>query len=206
MYLPQAFALTRPDELARLLHAQPFGALVSHGPDGLTADHLPFEFDPAAGPHGTLWAHVARANPLWQRGSGAQVLVIFSGAQGYVSPSWYPSKAQTQRQVPTWNYEVVHAHGTLHAHDDPQQVRAIVTRLTARHEAGEPQPWRLTDSPPEYIERMLREIVGIEIRLSALVGKAKLGQNKDARDRLGAADRLAERGHTALAAAMRRAG
>lgn len=101
MYLPQAFALTRPDELARLLHAQPFGALVSHGPDGLTADHLPFEFDPTAGPHGTLWAHVARANPLWQRGSGAQVLVLFSGAQGYVSPSWYPSKAQTQRQVPT---------------------------------------------------------------------------------------------------------
>ncbi|HOW47240.1 MAG TPA: FMN-binding negative transcriptional regulator [Rubrivivax sp.] len=207
MYLPSHFAETRPDRLARLIREHPLGMLVTHGPDGLDADHIPFEFDPAAGAHGRLTAHVARANPLWQRcAGGAEVLVVFRGPDGYVSPNWYPSKHEAHRQVPTWNYEVVHAHGRLSVRDDERFVRGIVARLTRHHEAAEPQPWKMGDSAPAYIDQMLRQIVGIEVEVSALVGKAKLSQNKEPRDRLGAAEALAQRGHEALARAMREAG
>lgn len=204
MYLPPHFAVTEPEALHRIVREHPLGALVAHGPDGLDADHVPFEFDPAAGPLGTLTAHVARANPLWQRcPTGTPVMVIFRGVEGYISPSWYPSKHEAHRQVPTWNYEVVHAHGTLTVRDDERFVRGLVARLTRRHEAGEPRPWRMSDSAPEYIDDMLQRIVGLEIAVTSLVGKAKLGQNREARDRLAAADTLAGRGQDALAQAMR---
>ena len=115
MYLPAHFAEPRQDELHRLIQAHPLGTLVSHGADGLDANHLPFLLDAQAGEAGTLLAHVARANPLWQTlAEGAPVLVVFHGPQGYISPSWYPGKQDAHRRVPTWNYEVVHAHGTLH--------------------------------------------------------------------------------------------
>jgi transcriptional regulator len=129
--------------------------------------------------------------------------VIFRGAEAFISPSWYPSKHESHRQVPTWNYEVVHAHGTLTVRDDERFVRGLVARLTRRHEAAEPRPWKMTDSAPEYIDTMLRNIVGIEVAITSLTGKSKLGQNKEARDRLGAADTLAERGHNELAQRMR---
>lgn len=207
MYLPPHFAETRPETLHRLLREHPLGALVTPGPDGPDADHLPFEFNPDAGPLGTLTAHVARANPLWQRcPTGTPVLVIFRGAEAYISPSWYPSKHEAHRQVPTWNYEVVHARGTLTVRDDERFVRGIVARLTRQHEASEPQPWRMTDAPPEYIDGLLRQIVGIEVTVTSLVGKFKLGQNREARDRLGAADTLLARGHAELAQRMRDAG
>ncbi len=206
MYLPEHFAETDAAALQRLIADHPLGMLVTHGSDGLDADHLPFEFDPAAGACGVLSAHVARANPLWQRcPSGTSVLVVFRGADGYVSPSWYPSKHETHRQVPTWNYTVVHVHGTLTVRDDERFVRGVVARLTRRHEAGEPVPWKMGDSAPDYIDSMLRNIVGIEVAVTRLVGKAKLSQNKDARDRLGAAEALQARGHDALAQAMRAA-
>lgn len=207
MYTPAHFAETRPEQLHRILHAHPLGTLVTHGEAGLDADHLPFLFDPEPGPHGQLLAHVARANPLWQRfAAGSQVMVVFGGAQGYISPSWYPSKHEAHRQVPTWNYEVVHAHGVLSVHDDERFVRRLVAQLTRRHEAGEATPWRMGDSAPGFIDGMLQQIVGIQIALTALVGKSKLGQNKDARDRLGAAEQLQARGETALAQRMREAG
>ena len=206
MYLPEHFAETDAAALRRLIADHPLGMLVTHGSDGLDADHLPFEFDPAAGACGVLSAHIARANPLWQRcPSGTSVLVVFRGADGYVSPSWYPSKHETHRQVPTWNYTVVHVHGTLTVRDDERFVRGLVARLTRRHEAGEPVPWKMGDSAPDYIDSMLRNIVGIEVAVTRLVGKAKLSQNKDARDRLGAAEALQARGHDALAQAMRAA-
>ena len=206
MYCPSLFAEARPEALRRIIETHPLGVLVTHGSDGLDADHVPFLYDPDSGPHGVLSAHVARANPLWQRcADGAQVLVVFRGVHGYISPSWYPSKHEAHRQVPTWNYEVVHAHGTLHVHDDARFVRGVVARLTRRHEAAEPRPWAMGESAPEFIDSMLRNIVGIEIRLSALVGKAKLGQNREPRDRLGAADALDARGNAALARAMREA-
>jgi len=207
MYLPDHFAETRPEELARIIHAHPLGILVRQDGDGLDADHIPFEFDPGQGRHGVLSAHVARANPLWQRcRAGTRVLVIFRGAEAYISPNWYPSKHEAHRQVPTWNYQVVHAHGTLTVHDDERFVRRIVAQLTRRHEANEPQPWKMGDSSPEFIDGMLRNIVGIEIAVDALVGKVKAGQNREARDRLGAADALEARGHLELARAMRQAG
>ena len=207
MYIPPHFALTQPEALHRIIREHPLGTLVTHGEAGLDADHIHFEFDPAAGPLGTLTAHVARANTLWQRcPTGTPVMVVFRGLEGYISPSWYPSKHESHRQVPTWNYEVVHAHGTLAIRDDERFVRGLVARLTRRHEAGEARPWKMSDAPADYIDAMLRNIVGLEIPLSSLVGKSKLSQNKEARDRLGAADALAERGHEELSRAMREAG
>jgi transcriptional regulator len=130
-------------------------------------------------------------------------MVIFRGAEAFISPNWYPSKHEAHRQVPTWNYEVVHAHGTLTIHDDDRFVRGLVARLTRQHEASEPKPWKMTDSAPEFIDTMLRNIVGIQITVTSLVGKSKLSQNKEVRDRLTAADTLAARGHEELAQAMR---
>jgi transcriptional regulator len=205
MYLPAHFAETRPEELHRVIREHPLGMLVTPGEAGMDADHIPFELDPGAGAHGVLTAHVARANPLWQRcPTGTQVMVVFRGAQAYISPSWYPSKHEAHRQVPTWNYEAVHVHGTLTVRDDERFVRGLVARLTRRHEATEPQPWKMGDAPPDYIDSMLRNIVGIEIAVSTMTGKSKLSQNKDERDRLGAADALAARGQAEMAALMRR--
>ena len=170
-------------------------------------DHIPFEFDPATGPLGLLTGHVARANPLWQQcRDGADVLVVFRGNESYISPNWYPSKPETHRLVPTGNYEVVHAHGRIAVRDDEKFVRGVVARLTREHEAQEPQPWKMGDSPPDYIASMVAAIVGIEITIERLEGKAKLSQNREQRDRLGAAETLAGRGEAALAQAMRSAG
>ena len=207
MYVPPHFKQERPDALHRIIREHPLGTLVTHGPEGLDADHVPFEFDAEAGPAGTLSAHVARANTLWQRcPSGTEVMVIFRGAQAYVSPNWYPSKHETHRQVPTWNYEVVHAYGTVTVHDSDRWVRALVARLTRHHEASEPRPWKMGESPPDYIDMMLRNIVGIEIVLTRLVGKSKLSQNREPRDRLNAAETLEGHGQDELARAMRGAG
>ncbi|MDK3024074.1 FMN-binding negative transcriptional regulator [Cupriavidus taiwanensis] len=204
MYIPDAFAEQRPEALARIIHAHPLGMLVTHGPHGLDADHIPFEFDPGTGPHGVLTAHVARANPVWQRcPTGTPVMVVFRGADAYISPNWYPSKHEAHRQVPTWNYEVVHAHGTLAVRDDERFVRALVARLTRRHEAAQPKPWKMGDAPPDYLDELLRSIVGIEITVTSLVGKVKLSQQKEARDRLGVAAALDAGGHRELAQSMR---
>lgn len=207
MYIPSHFAEQNPAQLQRIIRTHPLGTLVTHGAAGLDAEHLPFMFDPEVGPHGLLSAHVARGNPLWQRcPTGSPVMVIFRGAQAYISPSWYPSKHESHRQVPTWNYEVVHAHGVLTVHDDERSVRRIVARLTRQHEAAEPQPWKMGDAAPGYIDSMLPHIVGIEIALTSLVGKAKLSQNRETRDRVGAADVLQARGQDELAQRMRPAG
>lgn len=207
MYIPAHFAETRPEELQRIMREHPLGMLVNHGSAGLDADHIPFEFDAGAGPQGALLAHVARSNPLWQRcPSGTPVMVVFRGAQAYISPNWYPSKHETHRQVPTWNYEVVHAHGTLTVRDDERFVRRVLAHLTRRHEASEPKPWKMGESEPAFIDERLRNIVGIDIAITSLVGKVKLSQNREARDRLNAADTLDARGHGALARAMREAG
>jgi transcriptional regulator len=207
MYIPAHFAESRPEEMHRILREHPLGMLVTHGADGLDADHIPFAFDAAVGPHGTLTAHVARSNSLWQRcPTGTPVMVVFRGAEAYISPNWYPSKHETHRQVPTWNYEVVHAHGTLTIQDDERFVRRLVAQLTKQHEAPEPKPWKMGDSAPDYIDSMLRNIVGIEIAITSLVAKVKLSQNREVRDRQGAADTLDARGANALAEAMRHAG
>ena len=206
MYIPAHFAETRPDALHRIMREHPLGMLVTHGPAGLDADHLPFEFDASAGPHGAVIGHVARANTLWQRcPTGTPVMVVFRGAAAYISPNWYPSKHEAHRQVPTWNYEVVQAHGTLTVHDDERFVRRVVAQLTRRHEATEPKPWKMGDSEPAFINDMLGKIVGIEITITSLVGKVKLSQNREVRDRLSAASALEALGHTPMAQSMRQA-
>lgn len=192
MYLPQHFEETRPDVLHELIRAQPLGLLVTMNAAGLQANPVPFilDADPAGGP-GILRAHVARANPLWRETRGdVDALVVFQGPQAYVSPNWYPSKAEHGKAVPTWNYVMVQARGPLRAVDDAAWVRAFVTRLTTRHEAVQAKPWAVTDAPPDYIETMLRAIVGIEITLTALAGKWKVSQNRSGADRAGVANGL----------------
>ncbi|HJV24374.1 MAG TPA: FMN-binding negative transcriptional regulator [Aromatoleum sp.] len=205
MYLPQHFEEARRDELRRLIEHYPFGAFVINGPNGLDANHLPFEFDAEGDGPGRLLAHVARANPVWQDvKDGDEVLVIFRAGDAYISPNWYPSKHETHRQVPTWNYRVVHVHGKVRVCDDEKFVRGVVGRLTRTHEAraGEAKPWKMADSDKDYIDGMLAAIVGIEVEIARIVGKSKLGQNKDARDRVGAAQRLQGLGETEISAAM----
>ena len=207
MYVPAHFSLTDPVELHRIIRQHPLGMLVTHGEGGLDACHVPFEFDPAAGALGTLCAHVARANPVWQgASSGVPVMVVFRGAQAYVSPNWYPSKHEAHRQVPTWNYEAVHAHGTLVVRDDERYVRGVVARLTRRHEANEPQPWKMGDAPADYLDEMVKRIVGIEVAITSLVGVSKMSQNKQARDREGVAANFEARGQVELARRVRQDG
>ncbi|WP_213779225.1 FMN-binding negative transcriptional regulator [Caballeronia sp. dw_276] len=203
MYLPAHFAETRVDELHRLMNEYPLAALVTNGPDGLDANHVPFELDASVGSQGVLRAHVARANPVWKEvADGAEVLVIFRGPEHYISPNWYPSKHEAHRQVPTWNYQVVHAHGKITIRDDEKFLRGLVGRLTRVHEAGEEKPWKMGDSARDYIDSMLQAIVGIEIEITRLVGKSKLGQNKERRDIQGAIDGLRTNSEQPLADAM----
>jgi len=191
MYLPKHFAQTDIGALHRLIGAHPLGALVTLAAGGLEANHIPFlvQADPA--PYGTLLGHVARGNPLWRDvACDAESLVIFQGPETFISPSWYPSKKETAKVVPTWNYAVVHAYGRVRVIDDAVWLRAHVEQLTDRHEAERPAPWKVTDAPADYIETMLRGIVGIEIRIARLVGKWKASQNRSARDRAGVVDGL----------------
>lgn len=205
MYLPKHFEETRTDVMHQLVRAHPLGLLITLSGGQAQANSIPFMIDATRGPHGTLVAHVARANPLWQRASEAPVLVVFRGAEGYVSPGWYPSKHETGRQVPTWNYEVVHARGRLAVRDDVRWLRGHLARMTRQHEATQSPPWQMGDAPADYLADLLGRIVGIEIEVGSLVGKFKLGQNKELRDRLGAVQALTAQGRTELARRMREA-
>jgi transcriptional regulator len=203
MYTPAHFRVTEAAALHRIMVAHPLGVLVTSHEGSMDANHIPFEFDPTIGPLGRLSAHVARANPVWQQClAGADVLVIFRGNESYISPNWYPSKHETHRLVPTWNYEVVHAHGRLRVRDDEKFLRGVLARLTRVHEAQEPKPWKMGDSAPEYIDMMLRAVVGLEIDITALEGKSKLSQNREPRDVAGAVQMLRQRGSDELAQAM----
>ena len=204
MYTPPHFLEARDTELQRLLRAHPLGLLVIHGRDGLDANHLPFLVDAERGERGVLLAHVARANPVWRQvADGDAVLVVFRGAQGYVSPSWYPSKHEHHRHVPTWNYEVVHAHGRIRIRDDATFVRGVVARLTRDHEAGEPRPWKMGDAPADYLADLVTKIVGLEVEVTRWEGKRKLSQHREPRDFDGVVEALEARGEDALASAMR---
>lgn len=185
MYTPTTFREERLDVLHGLIDAHPLGALVRHGKDGLCADHLPFEIaapTPDA-PFGILRAHVARANPLWRAaGEEDECMVIFQGPHAYITPAWYAEKQRSGKEVPTFNYAVVHAHGPLRAIDDAAWLLGLVERLTTRHEAELAAPWRVSDAPAAYIDKLLKAIVGIEIPLTRITGKWKLGQNRTQED------------------------
>lgn len=191
MYQPSHFVENDPDLLLALMRDAPFATLV-HGAAGeLAADVLPLEVDRLDDGRWRITGHVARANPLWKSADGQPVLAVFQGAQAYVSPNWYPGKAAHGKAVPTWNYTLVQAHGRLRAIDDPAWLHALVSRLTARHEGGRPSPWHVTDAPADYIDAMLRAIVGIEIEVARVEGKFKLSQNRPAEDRAGTREGLA---------------
>ncbi|MGB5941069.1 MAG: FMN-binding negative transcriptional regulator [Rhodanobacter sp.] len=199
MYMPKHFEETRTEVLHELIRTYPFATVVTHATGGLTANHLPFELV-----DGVLHGHVARGNELAQQ-DGAEVLLVFQGPDGYISPNWYPSKHETGREVPTWNYAVVHVHGRLRVIDDAAWMRRLLETLTDHHEAGQPQPWKITDAPDDHIEKSLRAIVGLEVAVERIEGKFKLNQNHPARNRAGVIAGLRQRdgdGDAELAALM----
>ena len=203
MYVPPHFDEPRVDVLQSLIAEHSFGTLITHGASGLDANHIPFELIVADGRPNVLLGHVARANPVWQDvADGDEVLAVFRAGDAYVSPNWYPSKREHHRQVPTWNYRVVHVHGRIIIRDDVKFVRGVVGRLTRTHEASMPVPWKMTDAPKDYMEAMLQAIVGLQIDITKIVGKFKLSQNKDERDIRGAGEALMARGDRPIGDAM----
>jgi transcriptional regulator len=195
MYNPPHFEETRPEILRDLVVAHPLGALVTLGSTGLDANHIPFEFAAGDGPHGTLRGHVARSNPVWKDFSREhEVLVIFQGPSAYITPSWYETKKETGKVVPTYNYCTVHAHGPLVVHDDREWLRGMVTRLTQRFESTRPAPWAVMDAPADFIDKQLAAIVGIEVPVARIVGKWKVSQNRPAVDQAKVAAGLRSQG------------
>jgi transcriptional regulator len=193
MYLPKHFEQQDEQAMAQLLQLHPLATVAWQSADGLNAEHLPLMWERGAGDgaHGTLRGHVARANPVWRAAAGAELLAVFQGPQAYISPSWYPAKAETGKVVPTWNYAVVHMHGRLRVTEDAAWLRALVERLTDTHEAAQTHRWKVGDAPADYIEQMLRAIVGIEVEITRAQGKWKVSQNRTAGDRAGVAAGLA---------------
>jgi transcriptional regulator len=207
MYVPHQFSESRLPVLHDAIRATRLATLVTMTRDGLVATHLPLLLDADRGPNGTLVGHVARANFQWRDSvTDADALAIFLGPESYISPSWYASKRETGKVVPTWNYIAVHAYGPAEFFDDAGRLRGIVTRLTDAHEAASATPWHVTDAPARYIDLELKAIVGVELPIRRLDGKWKLNQNRSAADRQGVIDALETRDqHTdaGVAGAMR---
>lgn len=178
MYCPAHFQEDQPATLISLIEQFPFAAIVANGPSGLVADHVPLLHEAEPGSWGKLIGHVARRNPLWQCAPEQELLVVFQGPSTYISPNWYASKPEAGKVVPTWNYAVVHAHCTLKAIHEPDQVLQIVTRLTDQHEAAQAHPWRVSDAPPSFVDQLLAHIVGIELQVLRMQGKWKVSQNQ----------------------------
>ncbi|MEG5266798.1 FMN-binding negative transcriptional regulator [Pseudomonas sp. JDS28PS106] len=185
MYVPKAFAETDIPALHALMDQTRLAVLVTHGEQGLQASHLPL-LRTSDGKFGTLYGHMAKANPQWRDlAAGAEALVIFPGADAYVTPSFYPGKAEHHKVVPTWNYQAVHAYGQAEVFTDAEPLRQLVSDLTRKHEAARPAPWSVDDAPQDYIASMLRAIVGFALPIQRLEGKRKLSQNRTAEDQAG---------------------
>lgn len=186
MYIPPAFREDRIEALYELIRLHPLGLLTTAGASGLAATPIPFLVYPAEGASGTLRAHLARANPHWRELQGsAECLVVFMGPQGYVTPSWYPTKRETQKVVPTWNYVCVQAWGRPRIVEDAAWLRRQIDDLTRAREAARPAPWAVSDAPEDYLTAQMQAIVGIEIPIARIEGKWKLSQNRPAADRAG---------------------
>jgi transcriptional regulator len=194
MYQPQAFREERLDTLHALIRSHPLGTLITSGPGGLLANLVPFVVV-AEGEKGTLRAHIARGNDQLQPlRDGAETLVVFQGPESYITPSWYVSKREHGRVVPTWNYVVVQVRGTPRVHDDPEWIRAQIGQLTAMQETPRPTSWSVSDAPESYIQGLIKGIVGIEIPVSSIEGKWKVSQNQSAADRTGVHEGLRSEG------------
>ena len=184
MYIPEAFREERPEVLHEFIRRHPLGALICTTAEGLTANHIPMILAADADGNTLLHGHVARANPVWKSlAADAPVLVIFGGADHYITPSWYPAKQEHGKVVPTWNYSVVHAHGTIRFADNKEQTRQYVSDLTDTRETDRADRWRVTDAPTEYVDKMLSAIVGFEINVKRLIGKFKASQHRPGNER-----------------------
>jgi len=209
MYVPPHFQENRQEVIDAIIANNSLGTLAYATSSALDATHIPFVHRRVEGGDGVLLGHVARKNPIWNEvADGSEVLVIFHGRDAYVSPNWYPSKHETHRLVPTWNYQVVHVRGTIHFTEDANALRSIVALLTHVHEtaAAEPKPWRMGDSEKEFIAQLLAAIVGVEIRITSISAVSKLSQNREERDKAGLVSELRERGEDELAEEIEKAG
>ncbi len=210
MYVPPHFQETRQEVIEGIIENNPLGTLTYSAPHGLDATHIPFvrrKSDDEG--HGSLHAHVSRKNPIWNEvAEGSEVLLIFHGGNTYVSPNWYPSKHETHRMVPTWNYQVVHVRGTIHFTHDEKALRASVALLTHIQEnaAGEAKPWKMGDSDKDYIAQLIAAIVGVEIRITSICAVSKLSQNREERDKVALVSELRKRGEDDLAEEIGKAG
>jgi transcriptional regulator len=195
MYLPSLFKEARLPVLQDFMAHHPLALLVTFGPEGMEANPVPVLHDPAPrpdAPYGVLRGHLARANPQWKHyRPEVEALALFQGPQAYISPNWYPSKAEHGKAVPTWNYAVAEARGPLTVVDDPAWLRRLLTDLTARHEAAQSRPWTLEDAPEDFIAAQLQAVVGVEIAVRSLTGKWKMSQNRADGDRQGVEAALA---------------
>jgi transcriptional regulator len=191
MYVPPHFEETRVQVLHELIRAHPLAALVTLSAGAINANHVPLHLSEGAGRFGTLRGHVARSNPMWSDlDRDVEALAIFQGPDSYISPSWYPTKREHGKVVPTWNYAVVHAYGPLRVIDDPAWLRSLLEALVAQHESALAEPWSISDAPGEFIDRMIESIVGFEISITRLVGKWKVSQNQPAQNRAAVVDAL----------------
>lgn len=192
MYLPKEFKEERVPVMHEAIRQARLGTLITLGPDGMEASHIPMLVDPAPAPFGTLKGHIARANPQWRRASSeVQALAIFLGPDAYITPAWYETKRQSGKVVPTWNYVAIHAYGPLTFYEDADRLLALVTELTETHEAGRAEPWAVSDAPRDYVAGMLKAIVGFELPIARLEGKWKMSQNRPAQDVAGVLEGLA---------------
>ncbi len=187
MYTPPAFLETDMAAMQATMRAAPLASLVTATAAGLLCTPVPLLLEPDEGERGVLYGHIARANPHWREPASAESLAIFSGPDAYVTPSWYATKRETGKVVPTWNYVAVHAYGPAEFFDEADRLLAVVTRLTERHEGARPNPWAVADAPAEFIAAQLRGIVGLRLPITRLEGKRKMSQNRPAADRAGVA-------------------
>jgi transcriptional regulator len=207
MYQPPAFREDRLEVQHALIRAHPLGLLISAGPGGLIANPLPFLIDTGNGEHGTLRVHMARANPQWRElGAIEECLVVFQGPQTYITPSWYATKRETGKVVPTWNYATVHAWGRPRAIEDAAWLRQQIGELTRSQEGGRAAPWHVEDAPEDFVAMQMRAIVGVEIPVSRIEGKWKMSQNRPEADRDGVIAGFRQMGDETIAALVEERG
>jgi len=192
MYTPPAFREDDPATLRQMMRETRLATLVTTTAEGLLATPLPLYLDESEGPQGVLYGHVARANPQWKAPPLAEALVIFQGPEAYITPSWYASKQEHGKVVPTWNYAAVHAYGPVEFFEDEDRLREAVTRLTDLHERPRAEPWAVTDAPEAFVRAQLKGIVGVRLPIARLEGKRKMSQNRPEADREGVAAGLRE--------------
>jgi transcriptional regulator len=191
MYIPPAFKDDDIDHIRAIIRDARLATLVTATPDGPVATPMPLFLDDSEGEHGVLYGHLARANPQWKLPPLGEALAIFSGPEAYVTPSWYATKQETGKVVPTWNYIAVHAYGPVEFFAEAERLLDVVTRLTRKHEGARAQPWAVADAPADFIAAQLRGIVGVRIPVTRFEGKRKMSQNRPEADRAGVAAGLA---------------